>query len=280
MRIEHGIAGLREQLAAWRAAGERIALVPTMGNLHEGHLALVDEARRQAGRVVVSIFVNPLQFGEGEDFDGYPRTLETDCRQLEARGADLVFAPSVAEMYPDGARPLTRVTVAGISEGLCGGSRLGHFDGVATVVSKLFNIVQPDLAVFGKKDYQQLQVIRRMVRDLNMPLCIIGLDTVREPDGLAMSSRNGYLSPAERDRASALNRILAEAVARIRAGERDWMALESWGRQALNEAGFETDYFEVRRREDLARAQEDDRELIVLAAAWLGRARLIDNLEV
>ncbi len=280
MRVVDRISDLREQVRQWRNAGERVGLVPTMGNLHRGHLDLVERMKAHADRVVVSIFVNPLQFGAGEDFASYPRTLEADCEQLRALGADLVFAPSVAEVYPDGGELSTRVDVPALGSILCGASRPGHFAGVATVVSKLFNLVQPDAAIFGKKDYQQLMVIKQMVRDLNIPVTILEADTVREADGLAMSSRNGYLSPSERQQAPALARILREAAERIVAGERQFRALEEWAVQALNEAGFRPDYVSVRRQSDLHEANDTDQDLVLLAAAWLGRARLIDNIEV
>ncbi|BCX82448.1 pantoate--beta-alanine ligase [Methylomarinovum caldicuralii] len=279
MRRFDRIADLRACLEEWRRAGQRIVLVPTMGNLHEGHLQLVDTARRCSDRVVVSIFVNPLQFGPGEDYDRYPRTLEADCAKLETRGADLVFAPPVAEIYPRPLAESTFVEVPGITEILCGASRPGHFRGVATVVAKLFNIVQPDVAVFGEKDYQQLQVIRRLVADLNFPVEIVGVPIVREADGLALSSRNGYLTPEERARAPLLYRSLCQARDAIAAGERDFAALCRRQRESLEEAGFRPDYFEIR-RPDLGEAGPDDRPLMILAAAWLGRTRLIDNLQV
>ncbi|BCX89277.1 pantoate--beta-alanine ligase [Methylomarinovum tepidoasis] len=278
MRRIDRITDLRACLEGWRRAGQRIALAPTMGNLHEGHLQLVDAARRCGDRVVVSIFVNPLQFGPGEDYDRYPRTLEADCAKLETRGADLVFAPSVAEIYPRSTAESTFVEVLGITEILCGASRPGHFRGVATVVAKLFNIVQPDVAVFGEKDYQQLQVIRRLVADLDFPVEIVGVPIVREADGLALSSRNGYLTPAERARAPLLYRSLCQARDAIAAGERDFTALCRRQLEYLQKAGFRPDYFEIR-RPDLGEAGPDDRPLVILAAAWLGRTRLIDNLQ-
>ncbi len=277
MRIVHQISELRQQIMAWRRTEERIALVPTMGNLHEGHIALVRKARRVADRSVVSIFVNPTQFGPEEDLSAYPRTLEQDSRRLELAGVDVVFAPSVAVVYPHGLNDLTQVMVPRLSRTLCGLSRPGHFEGVALVVSKLFNMVQPDVAVFGEKDRQQLMVIQRMTTDLNMPVEIIGVPTVREADGLAMSSRNSYLSASERAIAPNLHRIIEAAVGRLRAGERDYRGIEDDANAALKEAGFRPDYFAVRRAEDLALADENDIKLLVLAAAWLGHARLIDN---
>ncbi|MDX5332441.1 MAG: pantoate--beta-alanine ligase [Gammaproteobacteria bacterium] len=277
MQREATIAGLRAAVADWRGQGARIALVPTMGNLHAGHLALVERARALAERVVVSIFVNPLQFDRADDLAAYPRTLEADAEALAAAGADLLFAPPEAEVYPAGGS-LARVEVAGVTEVLEGASRPGHFTGVATVVAKLFNMVQPDVAVFGEKDWQQLLVIRRLAADLDFPVAIEGLPTVREPDGLALSSRNGYLSPGERARAPRLYAVLRELVEALQAGEQDLAAAEAGACQALETAGFRPDYISVRRAADLALPGPGDRELIVLAAAWLGRARLIDNL--
>lgn len=277
MLIVHTIDELRARVHGQRGAGRRIALVPTMGALHEAHLRLVDEARRHAEWVVVTVFVNPMQFGEGEDFDAYPRPLEQDCALLAARGADLVFAPSVAEVYPDGPALATRVEVAQLGGILCGQFRPTHFAGVATVVAKLFNLVQPDAAVFGEKDFQQLTVIRRMVRDLNFPVQVIGLPTVREPDGLAMSSRNAYLSASERAVAPELYRQLRVLAAAAEAGA-SLPALEQAALAALREAGFCPDYVQVLRAADLATPGAGDGDLVVLAAAWLGKARLIDNL--
>ncbi|MGQ9658652.1 MAG: pantoate--beta-alanine ligase [Thermochromatium sp.] len=273
------VAELRAQVRAWRAVGARIACVPTMGNLHAGHLSLVQAGRAQAERVVVTIFVNPLQFGPHEDLDAYPRTLEDDRRQLEAIGCDLLFTPSVDEMYPRGQEAQTRVEVPGISDILCGASRPGHFVGVATVVCKLLNMIQPDVALFGEKDFQQLVVIRRMVEDLALPVEIIGRPTVREPDGLALSSRNGYLTPAERALAPNLYRVLQATAERLQAGEPIARA-EQMGMAELAASGLRPDYLSVRRVADLAPASPGDRALIILAAAYLGRARLIDNRKV
>jgi pantoate--beta-alanine ligase len=257
---------------------QRLAFVPTMGNLHAGHLALVRRARELADQVIVSIFVNPLQFGEGEDLASYPRTQARDAELLAAEGVDWLFVPSVAVMYPRPPATQTRVWVPGVSELLCGASRPGHFEGVATVVCKLFNMVRPDVAVFGQKDYQQLLVIRRMVEDLAMPVEIIGAPTIREVDGLAMSSRNGYLSTAERAVAPALYRVLQDTAARLRQGEAP-AELEQAGASAIDAAGMRCDYLAIRRRADLEVPAAADRELVILAAAQLGRARLIDNLE-
>ncbi len=274
------VAELRERLALYRRAGERIAFVPTMGNLHAGHLRLVEEARRRADRTVVSIFVNPIQFGPNEDYDRYPRTEEEDCRKLQRLGVDLVFLPTVEELYPEGTENLTSVDVPRLSEILCGPFRPGHFRGVATVVAKLFNIVQPDVALFGRKDFQQLRIVQKMVRDLNFPLQIVEVETVREPDGLAMSSRNRYLSPEERRIAPKLYESLCEAKAAIEAGERNFERLCRRQLQKLRALGFRPDYFEIRRANDLGKPSPEERPLVILVAARLGAARLIDNLLV
>lgn len=275
-RVEQ-IAPLREQVRAFRQAGDRIAFVPTMGNLHQGHLELVRQAKRRAERVVVSIYVNPTQFGEGEDLDAYPRTLQRDCELLQAEGADLLFAPDDAVIYGDAVRTdLTRVEVPVVSDQLCGASRPGHFSGVATVVTKLFNMVQPELALFGEKDFQQLLVIRKVVEELNLPVEIVGIPTFREADGLAMSSRNGYLSAQERQIAPTLNRVLQSICRQLRAGRRDYAELEGEGIQQLNGAGFVTDYLSIR-QQNLESPSAETKKWVVLAAAVLGSTRLIDN---
>nr|PZN70910.1 MAG: pantoate--beta-alanine ligase [Pseudomonadota bacterium] len=279
MDILHRIEDVRTQVRQRRGERLRIGLVPTMGNLHQGHLQLVKAAQDEADRVIVSIFVNPTQFGVGEDYETYPRTLDEDCAKLRTLGVDVVFAPSVAAMYPDGPELRTRVSVPELANTLCGAWREGHFDGVATVVSKLFNIVGPDVAAFGKKDYQQLRVIERMVRDLNFPVRILPVETLREESGLAMSSRNGYLTVEEKGRAAVLYQTLCEARERLLRGE-PFAEVEVWGRDRLNASGFRTDYFSVRRAEDLKEPTTKDTELVVLAAAWLGKARLIDNVEL
>ena len=271
---------LRDRRAAFGAAGERVAFVPTMGNLHDGHLELVRRGRALAPRVVVSIFVNPLQFGPGEDLASYPRTLARDSELLAAAGADLLFAPSAETMYPRPPAEQTRVEVPGLSDILCGASRPGHFVGVCTVVCKLFNMVRPDLALFGEKDFQQLAVIRRMVDDLCIPVEVVGVPTVREADGLAMSSRNGYLTAEERERAPALHRALQALTQAVEAGGSDLAALERAAAARIDAAGLRTDYVSVRRVRDLALPGDADEDLVVLAAAYLGRARLIDNLRV
>lgn len=278
MIIIDSVASLRKQLGNWRMDSDRIVLVPTMGNLHEGHLKLMDEARSHGERVVASIFVNPTQFCEGEDFLGYPRTLEKDTRQLCSRGVDLLFAPSRSEVYPQ--RFLTTVTVPALSDLLCGEYRPGHFSAVATVVLKLFNIVQPEVSVFGEKDFQQLMVIRKMVADLNSPVQIRSVATVREPDGLALSSRNCYLTESERCCAPGLYRALCHTVDSISKGCPDFGTLENQQKKNLRAMGFRPDYFSVRRRSDLEPPHAGDTELVVLAAAWLGSARLIDNKTV
>ncbi len=278
MRVIKTIAPLRAELAARRARSERIAFVPTMGNLHAGHLSLVKEAKQHAPCVVVSIFVNPLQFTVDEDYASYPRTFEEDSCILEENSTDILFFPDMAEIYPQGIEAMTKIEVPGLSDILCGASRPGHFRGVATVINKLFNMVQPDLALFGEKDYQQLLVIRRMVSDLALPIEVIGLPTVREADGLAMSSRNQYLTPDERQRAPRLYQALLHAKARIEQGTRDFHAIENDALFGLQQGGVRPDYFSVRRAQDLAPAALDDTDLVLLAAARLGKARLIDNV--
>ena len=270
-----------QELRAWRAQQTgRIALVPTMGNLHEGHLKLVDLAKQHADVVIVSIFVNPMQFGANEDLDNYPRTLDADCQALAERGADGVFAPQVSDVYPRGLAVQTFIEVPQVSEILCGASRPGHFRGVATIVAKLFNMVQPHTAVFGEKDFQQLQVIRLMTQDLSLPVEVIGMPTERAEDGLALSSRNGYLSPSERQLAPVIYKTLTEFADAIhQQGIDDEIALAS-ARHELEEHGFRIDYLELRRRSDLQPARADDHELVVLVAAFLGRTRLIDNLQL
>ncbi len=265
-----------------RSAGKRIAFVPTMGNLHAGHRYLMETARRHADAVVASIYVNPLQFGPQEDFSAYPRTYGADRAVLEAAGVELLFYPDDAVMYPRGREASTRVEVPGVSDILCGASRPGHFSGVATVVHRLFRLVAPDAALFGKKDYQQLLVVRLMAADFGLPVEIIGADTVREPDGLAMSSRNSYLTPAERRVAPRLYATLQAAAGQIGDGApaADFGRIETDAASALVAAGLRPDYVSIRRQQDLAPPGPGDRQLVVLAAAWLGRARLIDNLEV
>ncbi|WP_397423307.1 pantoate--beta-alanine ligase [Phenylobacterium sp.] len=276
--IVRTVAELRAQVAAWRRAGLHVGFVPTMGALHEGHLSLVRLAGAKADRVVASIFVNPTQFGPGEDFTTYPRDEPADAAMLARAGCDLLYAPSVAEMYPEGAA--TTVTVTGVSEPLDGLARPGHFAGVAAVVTKLLNQCAPDLAVFGEKDFQQLQVIRRLVRDLDIPVGIVGGPIVRAGDGLALSSRNAYLSDDERPVAGSLNRVLAESLQRLRA-RTPVKSVEDWAIEALLSAGFHSvDYVEARTPETLARLGPGPAEgpIRLLAAARLGKTRLIDNM--
>ena len=280
MEVHYDLDTLRTAIAGWKRQGWRIALVPTMGNLHDGHLSLLRQARELADHTVVSIFVNPIQFGAGEDYERYPSTLEGDRAKLESAGLDLLFAPDLAQLYPGGTDEDTRVSVPGLSSILCGRFRPGHFSGVATVVTKLFINVQPDVALFGEKDYQQLLVIRRLVRDLCMPVEVLGMPIVRETDGLAMSSRNAYLTPAERRRATLLYQSLTAAAEALHQGRRDLAALEGEAAGRLEEAGFRPEYFSIRRNQDLGEPGPGDRDLRVLVAAWLGEARLIDNLRV
>ena len=277
MKTVRTVAALRAAVQQWRDGRGSVALVPTMGALHTAHAALVDDARRRADHVVASIFVNPRQFGDDEDLAEYPRTEEADLRQLREGGVELVFAPPVAEMYPDGAA--TSVVVAGPAEGLCGAARPGHFDGVATVVTKLFLQCLPDVAVFGEKDYQQLKVIQRMARDLDIPVDIVGVPTVREADGLACSSRNGYLSPDERAAAPALYRALQGAAQSLADGA-DVPAAVADASRAIVRAGFqEVEYVELRRADTLGPAPvRDGTPARLLAAAQLGTTRLIDNV--
>ncbi len=278
MQVVTTISELRQQRRAWVLAGERVAFVPTMGNLHAGHIKLVTEARRVAERVVVSIFVNPLQFGANEDLDAYPHTPEADQAKLREAGADLLFLPVEAEVYPNGREGVTHVEVPGISDILCGASRPGHFRGVATVVAKLFNMVQPELALFGEKDFQQLSVLRCMVRDLNIPLEVIGVPTEREADGLAMSSRNGYLTEEERAVAPALYQALSAVAGKLYVGRHDFATIEAEAAEQLEAKGLRPDYISIRHAVDLEPAEAGHKQLVVLAAAYLGRARLIDNL--
>ncbi len=280
MEILDSREDLRSVLLDWRHRDEHIALVPTMGNLHKGHLELVRHAREHAERVVVSIYVNPTQFGPGEDYATYPRTLERDQRRLRGAGADALFVPTDDTMYPLGLALATVVSVPGLTEHFCGASRPGHFDGVTSVVARLFSISAPDVAVFGQKDYQQQLVIRHMVEDLSLPVRVVTVPTVREEDGLALSSRNSYLDAAERGIAPGLYRTLAAAGQALQDGKRDFAALERRGLQRLEADGFVPEYFAIRRAENLEVPDRDCDELVVLAAARLGKARLIDNVVV
>lgn len=271
---------LRQTLRDWRREGLSIALVPTMGNLHDGHISLLARAREIADRSVVSIFVNPIQFGRGEDYERYPSTLDADRAKLSAAGLDLLFAPNLAELYPGGIEEDTRVTVPAVSDILCGEFRPGHFSGVATVVSKLLINTQPDHALFGEKDYQQVMVIRRMVRDLLFPVEIIGMPIIREADGLAMSSRNSYLKPEERRVAAGIYASLTRAAEELRAQAQAIAVLEGRVAEELKALGMRPEYISVRNATDLALPKGGDQDLIILAAAWLGGARLIDNIRV
>ncbi|KAA1159850.1 MULTISPECIES: pantoate--beta-alanine ligase [Pseudoalteromonas] len=274
------IKSLRSQIKAWRQAGLSVALVPTMGNLHRGHFSLVEKAKTLADKVVVSIFVNPMQFGANEDLDNYPRTLNEDKQGLAELETDIVFTPSVETIYPNGLGAQSFVDVPDISLGYCGGSRPGHFRGVATIVTKLFNLVQPDYACFGEKDFQQLQVIKTMTRDLSIPVEVIGVPTMREVSGLAMSSRNGYLSEAQKTTATVLFKTLNTCAEQLKSGEKDFVKLESLAKQSLEQAGLKPDYFEIAQRDTLKTATLKDTKFVILAAAYFGNVRLIDNIQV
>ncbi|WP_371376526.1 pantoate--beta-alanine ligase [Thalassotalea aquiviva] len=279
MHTVNSISPLREQIQQWRQQGLKIGFVPTMGNLHAGHISLVEEAHKHADKVVVSIFVNPMQFGANEDIDSYPRTLDNDKQKLIAANADLLFTPTPEIIYPKGLDQQTYVEVPDVSQGYCGESRPGHFRGVATVVCKLFNLVQPDSACFGLKDYQQVQVIRTMVDDLSMPIEIISVETMREPSGLAMSSRNNYLTPEQKAIAPALNKSLRWLKEQLLVSK-DFTLLSQQAAQMINDTGMKTDYIHVCHARTLQPATKDDKELVILAAAHCGKARLIDNLQV
>ncbi|MBH0040165.1 MULTISPECIES: pantoate--beta-alanine ligase [unclassified Pseudoalteromonas] len=274
------IRSLRSQIKAWRQAGLSVALVPTMGNLHRGHFSLVEKAKNLADKVVVSIFVNPMQFGANEDLDNYPRTLNEDKQGLAELGTDIVFTPSVDTIYPNGLGAQSFVDVPDISLGYCGGSRPGHFRGVATIVTKLFNLVQPDYACFGEKDFQQLQVIKTMARDLSIPVEVIGVPTMREVSGLAMSSRNGYLSDDQKATATVLFKALNTCAEQLKSGEKDFVKLEISAKQSLELAGLKPDYFEIAQRDTLKTATIEDTQFVILAAAYFGGVRLIDNIQV
>lgn len=278
MDIFETIPALRRQCVEWQLNKQTVAFIPTMGNLHAGHVNLVEKAHAVAERVVVSIFVNPLQFGAGEDYAVYPRTLDADCEKLAKVQTDVVFTPTVTDMYPDGMQASTRIEVPVLSDLLCGVSRPGHFIGVATVVNKLFNMVQPQIALFGEKDYQQLLVVKKMVADLYLPIKIIGVPTVREADGLAMSSRNGYLTPEQRAIAPHLFRVLNQVRTQIETGAQDFAILENQAVNELKTVGFIPDYVAIRSGQTLVFPTLEDTTLVVLAAVYLGRTRLIDNV--
>ncbi|MGK4112264.1 pantoate--beta-alanine ligase [Escherichia coli] len=268
---------LRQQIRRLRIEGKRVALVPTMGNLHDGHMKLVDEAKARADVVVVSIFVNPMQFDRPEDLARYPRTLQEDCEKLNKRKVDLVFAPSVKEIYPNGTETHTYVDVPGLSTMLEGASRPGHFRGVSTIVSKLFNLVQPDIACFGEKDFQQLALIRKMVADMGFDIEIVGVPIMRAKDGLALSSRNGYLTAEQRKIAPGLYKVLSSIADKLQAGERDLDEIITIAGQELNEKGFRADDIQIRDADTLLEVSETSKRAVILVAAWLGDARLIDN---
>ncbi|EEX8834412.1 pantoate--beta-alanine ligase [Escherichia coli] len=268
---------LRQQIRRLRMEGKRVALVPTMGNLHDGHMKLVDEAKARADVVVVSIFVNPMQFDRPEDLARYRRTLQEDCEKLNKRKVDLVFAPSVKEIYPNGTETHTYVDVPGLSTMLEGASRPGHFRGVSTIVSKLFNLVQPDIACFGEKDFQQLALIRKMVADMGFDIEIVGVPIMRAKDGLALSSRNGYLTAEQRKIAPGLYKVLSSIADKLQAGERDLDEIITIAGQELNEKGFRADDIQIRDADTLLEVSETSKRAVILVAAWLGDARLIDN---
>lgn len=280
MRTYSNNAQLQSALRGFHLNGQSIAFVPTMGNLHEGHLDLVRKARQLCDVVVVSIFVNPLQFGPNEDLDAYPRTLAADKEKLFSEGVQVLYAPGVEEIYPEGMQAQTLVHVAELGDTLCGNSRPGHFDGVTTVVSKLFNIVQPDVAIFGEKDFQQLSIVRKMVKDLCIPINIVGVTTTRDQDGLAKSSRNGFLSFEQRRIAPVLHQTLNSCREAIACGFDNFLQLESHARMKLLEAGFDPDYFAIRDARTLQTVTEDTEEIAILAAARLGSTRLIDNVRL
>jgi pantoate--beta-alanine ligase len=280
MDIVTTIAAVREHVSRWRNEGRRVAFVPTMGNLHVGHVSLIEAARHHGDRFVASIFVNPMQFGPNEDYAHYPRTPTQDERMLADAGCNLMFMPDVAEIYPKGSDRATRVDVPALSRILDGECRPGHFEGVSTIVATLFHIVAPDVAVFGEKDFQQLTIIRRMVADLCLPVRIVGAPTVRDSDGLAMSSRNQYLTAVERQIAPRIHQALQAAAQRLQAGDSDFAGIERSGVAALERAGMKPDYFSVRRAQDLGVPTAEVQHLVVLTAARLGKARLIDNVQV
>ncbi len=277
MKTVDNINDLRQIVSEWRQQGLKIGFVPTMGNLHAGHISLVTEAHKHADKIVASIFINPMQFGANEDVDNYPRTMEADQQKLAAEGTDLLFTPTPEIIYPKGLDKQTFVEVPTISEGYCGESRPGHFRGVSTIVCKLFNLVQPDIACFGLKDYQQVQVIETMVEDLSMPIKIIPVETIREESGLALSSRNGYLTEEELKIAPALSQNIQWLAKELKNGN-DFIGLAKTAALYINNAGLKTDYIHVCNAKTLQPASEDDTDLVILAAAYCGKARLIDNL--
>lgn len=280
MKVVDSIAALRALIGEWKRQGSSVGFVPTMGNLHDGHLKLVKRAKAHNDKVIISIFVNPMQFGANEDLDAYPRTIEDDKAKLISEGADAVFLPSVQDMYPAGLDVQTFVEVPGISDVLCGASRPGHFRGVATVVSKLFNMVQPDDAFFGEKDFQQLQVIRTMVRDLSMAVTVHGVPTEREASGLAMSSRNGYLSVEEKAKASLIYQAMQKMKLAIEQGDANFSDIENSAISELEKEGFRNDYVKVVNAQTFMPATADDKQLVIVVALFMGTTRLIDNLQI
>jgi pantoate--beta-alanine ligase len=274
------VSELHQYQQHWKDHGQTIAFIPTMGNLHAGHMSLIEKGQSLCDRSVCSIFVNPMQFGANEDFNHYPRTLDNDLALLEAAGCDLVYLPTASELYPQGLEKITQVLVTDLTDHYEGAHRPGHFTGVATVVLKLFNIVRPDISVFGKKDFQQYRVISKMVADLNLDVQIIGQETTREASGLATSSRNQYLDDEQTDRAAMIYQVLRDTARQISEGERDYPAAEQRALTSLDQAGFKTDYFNICNAGTLLPASPDDRDLVILVTAALGATRLLDNIEV
>lgn len=274
------VTELQQYVQHWKEHGQSIAFIPTMGNLHAGHMSLIEKGQSLCDRSICSIFVNPMQFGPNEDWDHYPRTLDRDIAQLEAAGCDLVYLPTASELYPEGLDQISQVQVTDLTDQYEGAHRPGHFTGVATVVLKLFNIVKPDVSVFGRKDYQQYRVISKMVEDFNLDLQIIGQETTREASGLAISSRNQYLDPEQTRQAALIYQLLQQTAQLIDKGERDFEALQRSALESLDKAGFKTDYFCICNAETLLPATADDRDLVILVTAALGPTRLLDNIEV
>ena len=271
---------LRQYVQHWRDHGQSIALIPTMGNLHAGHMSLIEKGQSLSDRSICSIFVNPMQFGANEDFNHYPRTLDSDIAQLEASGCNLVYLPTASELYPDGLDKISHVQVTDLTDNYEGVHRPGHFTGVATVVLKLFNIVKPNISVFGKKDFQQYRVISKMVEDFNLDVQIIGQETTREASGLATSSRNQYLDQAQTEKAARIYQLLQQTAQQISEGDRDFETLEQRAIANLNDAGFETDYFRICNADTLLPAASENRDLVILVTAAIGSTRLLDNIEV
>ena len=280
MQTQKKIKGLRLILKTARSQGKSIALVPTMGNLHEGHLQLVRQARERYDFIVCSIFVNPMQFSENEDLAAYPRTLEADCESLRSESCDCLFLPCVKEIYGDGLEQQTSVHVPGLTENFCGNSRPGHFEGVATVVTKLFNIAQPDAAFFGLKDYQQFLVIQKLTHDLALDIAIHGIETHREESGLAMSSRNNYLSPQHKEQAASLYRCLQSCAEKIQQGNTDFQQLEEDAKKELKQASLKLDYFQICDAQSLLASTTDTQSIAILGAVFIGKSRLIDNIRL